>query len=206
MVIVMPSQPDKAAAAKHFAVKRSESECFSSLRSVESMTDWWWLCMTHGGKEKALARKLAAARVDYFLPLTHIREIREHPRGAYRVNKIRPLFPSYIFLNGDESRDAASYAAEKLVIYPVSSKTQILLTRELVQISKAMEVNPSLGTQPHNFKDHDRVRVIKGPMMGVTGNFDRKSEDYGRIWLEVKLLGQTGVPLEVPIEFCESAE
>lgn len=178
-------------------VMPERSECFSSLRPIECMLDHWWLCMTHGGKEKPLANKLAAARVDYFLPLTEYRD-------SYRKLKIRPLFPAYIFLNGDEAREVASYTVEKLVIYPVSNKTQSILTHELIQIAKALEVNPALGAEPHNFEKHERVRVVKGPMMGLEGQFDCNSS-HGRVWLQIKILGQKGIPVEVPIEFCEPA-
>lgn len=183
--------------------KPAADDIFSCLRPVDSMTGWWWLCMTHGGKEKPLARKLASARVDYFLPLSEY-EVSRNDRGrSYDIKKTRALFPNYIFLNGDDARDVASLAAEKVCIYPVSAKTQTCLQTELESIAIALAVNPALGTESHQFQPNEKVRIIGGLYMGCEGYFDRKSTHH-RVWLMLSIMGRSkGVPLEVPIEFIE---
>jgi transcription antitermination factor NusG len=180
-------------------------DVFPCLRSIPSLTGWWWFCMTHGGKVKALARKLAAARVDYFLPLSEYRILRNDRGRQYEIRKTRALYPNYIFLNGDDAREIASHAAEKVSIYPVSAKFQPRLQIELEHIAKALEVNPALGTSVHDFTKDQKVRVVRGPFMGVVGYFDYASPRQ-QVWLRVEMLGQKGLSLEVPVEFIEAAD
>jgi transcription antitermination factor NusG len=174
--------------------KSAQDEVFQCLRPISELTGHWWLCMTHGGQEKRLARRLAAARVDYFLPLSEKRDNSRHITT-------RPLFANYLFVNGDESREVCSRAAEKVCIYPVALKSQRPLQHELEQVYRALQSNPALGTETVKITRGTRCRVLHGPMMGIEGVYDSDAPEF-RVYLVVSYMNRA-VQLAVPREFCE---
>src|SRR5438105_15606394 len=58
----------------------------------------WWVLHTRPRAEKALARKILARRLPFFLPLHH-RQWRS--KGRLQSSYL-PLFPGYVFLRGDD--------------------------------------------------------------------------------------------------------
>lgn len=186
--------------------------CPTSLIPVEEMSPAeWFVCSTWAGYESRMAEYLIRHRAHFFLPMQKKRRLKEDGHGRkYWVESEKARFPRYIFLNGDEAREKAmthSYRSvnEKCTIWPVPGRASVKLHDELVQISKAIELNPYLTTST-GVKVGRRVRVVRGPWMGREGIIEKIDERRFTVNLNCKLMNRH-IPLEeMPIEFVEEIE
>ncbi len=181
----------------------------SCFRAVAELTDNWWVCSTFAnGGEKFIAERLIEERADFFLPLR--KERREHA-NAGRPGKTKrtvetPLYPRYVFLNGDYARDVAltcsrRFSSAQCTVWPVASKVQPILTEQLVNLAASLEVNHYLGA-PVPFRKGDKVRVCRGMFEGIIGVFDR-ADEMKNVYLNNALFNSS-VPLEqIPVEYLE---
>src|SRR4051812_29571072 len=65
---------------------------------IQAPEDRWWVLNTRPRAEKALARSCLARQLQFYLPLYHKRW---RSAGRY-FNSYLPLFPGYLFLQGDD--------------------------------------------------------------------------------------------------------
>lgn len=81
----------------------------ASLNSIKDLPPLWWVCTTHISYD--IARKFYNARLDYYLPIETRKVDCIEGRGDKAVKRKRkkqfPLFPGWIFLNGESSRNLA---------------------------------------------------------------------------------------------------
>src|SRR5262245_27833929 len=69
-----------------------------AVSSLRELTGQWWVAHTRARNEKALAWEMARRDVGYFLPMIR----RTIFSGGRRRRSLVPLFPSYVFLSGDD--------------------------------------------------------------------------------------------------------
>src|SRR5271154_6804861 len=68
----------------------------------------WWLLYTMSRREKNLMRRLHAAEIPFYAPL--VKQRKRSPNGRMRMTSA-PLFPGYVFLNGDDSQRREALAS-----------------------------------------------------------------------------------------------
>jgi transcriptional antiterminator RfaH len=149
----------------------------------------WWVLHTKPRAEKALARKLLGAGVDFFLPL-YKKQWRSQGR---RFSSHLPLFPGYAFLRGDgEVRLKALQTNQVANVLPVPDGNQ--LRADLVRVYRVM-----LGELPlvpeERLEPGTPVELVSGPLQGLVGKVLRSGKKF-RFVVEVQLL-QRGVSVEV---------
>jgi transcriptional antiterminator RfaH len=150
----------------------------------------WWAAHTRPRAEKALARNLLGAQVRFFLPL-YRKEWRS--RGGRQRSSYLPLFPGYLFLNGDdEARLAALQTNQIARLQPVPDGPRLHadLTCVYRMIQGTDELTPEAQLHPGA-----AVRIVEGSLAGLEGKILRRGRKL-RFVVEVQFL-QRGVSVEV---------
>ena len=149
----------------------------------------WFVLHTKSRQEKALARELAAVRVDCYLPLT--RHARLH--GGRKAVVEEPLFPGYVFLLGTTDQ---AYQADRTrrVANIIRVPDQRQFEWELVNIRLALDRQAPLDPYP-GLVEGRRVEVTSGPFRGLQGVIEGRGRD-ARLILQVNVLGRA-VSLEI---------
>ena len=156
----------------------------------ESSADRWWCFSTLARAEKAIARRLLAQQIPFYCP-TITKRFRSKS-GRLRESFV-PLFPSYVFVRGDESQRIAVLKTNKIsrcqeVIDPSR------LIEDLRKIQQAIAAGAPL-TPEARIVAGNRIRVRSGPFAGVEGYVLRR-EGKTRLLLAVRFIEQ-GVSMEI---------
>ena len=153
----------------------------------------FWTCVrTRPRWEKKFARWLQDHRVAFFLPIvTH-----ETMSGRKRRQNEVPLFPGYVFVDGDHSK--GDFDRTGIVVYvlkPRWSHEVAQLHRELwgvwCGLTSGLYVTPI-----QNLAAGERCTITRGSLQGVPARFERMGRG-GRIVLQVDMMGG-GLMVEIP--------
>ena len=157
--------------------------------SVSASTRPWWVLHTKPRAEKALARRLLRHDVSFFLPL--FQRVR---RAGGRIQTTHlPLFPGYLFLNGDAD-DRGIAQETSLVARCLVVTDEARLLSDLIRVHRLMLSEAEL--QPENrLAPGALVEIVDGPLAGMTGKVIRRGKQL-RFFIEVNLL-QCGVSVEL---------
>lgn len=162
------------------------------------MSGFWWVAHTRPRAEKALAFHLLANGVDYYLPMRP----RLYMSGGKKRKSLLPLFPSYLFVCGDESARVRALESGRIVrLIPVTGRGQFV--QELQAIEQALSANAPLDAYPFASVGR-RCRVRSGPFLGIEGTVVQRNA-CSMLVLSVSMLG-SAVALEIEPELVESAE
>ena len=155
----------------------------------------WMVLRTKPRQEKAVARFLAAAGSQFYLPLIN----RCRFVGPRKLRSQLPLFPGYIFLFGtlDEAYAAVS---TKRVCQILAVPDHVQFEREIEQISLALAHRGIVELYPGAVVGR-RCRVTRGPFIGIEGVVASRL-GVDRLVLQVSMLGQ-GAALEIDIDLLE---
>jgi hypothetical protein len=136
---------------------------------VESR-ETWWIAKVKPRREKALARELVSCQVEYYLPY-YKKKASRSDCSSFRMSLL-PLFPSYVpFACKDEPWPLLKIDSISTIL-PV--KAQQRFKRELNTIYLAYEQHISvLPVLKHKPAIGETVRVIAGPLQGITGKITR---------------------------------
>jgi transcription antitermination factor NusG len=152
----------------------------------------WYAIYTRPRHEKRVKRFLEEKRVETFLPLTN-----EISRWAdRRVTVTRPLFAGYLFANYSHALDTHSILATEGVVRIVGAGGTPLpvADEEIGTLRLLLDSRHPFNPHPY-LKAGQRVRVISGPLNGITG-FVQKRKNKSRIIISVELI-QRALVVEV---------
>ena len=143
-----------------------------------------WYCLhTKPRQEKAIARELRTQEVSFYLPQV-TRE--DRTPGGRKTRSIIPLFPSYLFLLGDEYQRLVALKGNRLVRI-IEVVDQDGLVQDLRQIQTML--NSGLAIEPESAAPvGGRVRIASGPLLGMEGTVVRRG-NRERFVAVVKMLG-----------------
>jgi transcription termination/antitermination protein NusG len=167
----------------------------------------WFVVQTFTGQEdkakSALEQtikdeNLQAKVFQVLVPLEETIEI----KGGKRVEKIRKMFPGYVFLEMilDEqtwylirqTSGVARFIGNKVSPTPVSDKE---MQRVLKQLGKEEQLEV-------NFEKGEAVRVISGAFRGYTGTVDEINGEKGKLKVLINIFGRD-TPVEVNFEHAQ---
>jgi transcription antitermination factor NusG len=171
-----------------------QDACTAQTMSVEQSPDSYcsvdlligriWLVHTKSRHEKVMATELSRKGISYYLPL--VRTARRYQGRT--VHFEIPLFPSYLFMGGDEEdRYAALMTHRATNIIRVNDQQR--LRNELRHIHLATQSETPVDLYP-GLKKGRRCRVVKGPLSGLEGTILRR-RDLCRLYVGVEALGQS---------------
>ncbi len=137
----------------------------------------WWALYTLARREKELMRRLRALEVPFYAPL--VKQRSRSPAGRTRESYL-PLFPSYVFVCGDELARQAALTTNCVSRWlPVPDGAG--LVRDLRQIKRMIACDAPSAPESR-IEVGRRVRVRSGSMQGLEGVVVRRR---GKDWLLV---------------------
>ena len=131
----------------------------------------WWCLHTKPRQEKAVARDLRVLRVPFYLPQV-VHEDRT-PQGRKTRSTI-PLFPSYLFLLGDDQERMTALKGNRLV-RAIETPDQDGLSHDLKQIHQMLASGLAVVPEPAA-PVGARVRILSGPLTGIEGRVVRRGK------------------------------
>ena len=152
----------------------------------------WYAIYTRHQHEKSVAQILTAKGFETFLPL---HSSAHHWKDRTKILSL-PLFPCYVFLNGDLEHGRLQIVTTPGVHGVVSSGGQPapIPIIEIEGIQRVVESGARIEPHPY-IKCGNWMRVKYGPLTGIEGILVRKKNMY-RLVLSVKMLGKA-VSVEV---------
>jgi len=131
-----------------------------------------WFCLhTKPRQEKATARDLRSRRVSYYLPQV-VHEDRT-PQGR-KTRSVNPLFTGYLFLLGDEAERIQALRGNRLVRV-IEVPDQGALRDDLRQVHRLLASGLAVVPEPVA-PVGARVRILSGPLTGMTGRVVRRGK------------------------------
>ena len=158
----------------------------------------WMVLHTRARQEKAVARHLEAAGVQFDLPLIERVTV---TRGRKHRSEV-PLFTGYVFVKG-QKQDAYDAIATKRVASFIEVRDQDALEQELQQIHAALDSGLPIEEFPQ-IAIGQRARVTKGPLMGTEGIVIEEARRTCLV-LHVDILGR-GASVEIERDLLEPVE
>ena len=149
----------------------------------------WWCVYTRSRQEKALARRLYANEVPFYLPLVP----HHHLYRGRKVKSYVPLFGGYMFMFGDADERITALATKCISrMLPVDDDSQLL--HDLLNIHQLIESEAPM-TVEQRLEPGRAVRVKSGVMAGTEGVIvDRRGQS--RLLVAVNFINQ-GVSVDV---------
>ena len=154
-----------------------------SLPSTEGMFFGWYAVYTRHQHEKSAAQLLARKGFEVLLPLYHSRS-----RWSDRTQIVLlPLFPNYLFVQCDlDSRVRVLQTAGVCWFVSNAGVPTAVPEAEIEMVRRVVEA--PVNVQPHSFLDRgDQVRVLRGPLTGLTGVLTRVKNQC-RVIISLELL------------------
>jgi transcription elongation factor/antiterminator RfaH len=147
----------------------------------------WYVLHTKSRFENVVNDGLLKKSIEVFLPKVKVKSKRRDRKLMIQV----PLFPGYIFVKSDLHPDnhleiVKTAGAVRLI---GSRHGPVPVPEDTIVSLKIMVASDSPVTTGYNLKKGDRVMVVGGPFMGVTGYFVRY-RGKGRIVVNIEALGQ----------------
>jgi transcription antitermination factor NusG len=157
----------------------------------------WYAVFTFPQNEKSALKQLELREVESFLPTYETTRVW---KNRQRVKTIKPLFPTYLFVN-IEKRERQKVLQSPGVIHIVGGTHQdaSIATSEIELLRSSVQ---GLSVEPYReFLVGKTVRIKRGSMEGVEGVLVRKGNGL-RFVLSLKLINQHAA-IEVAAEDLE---
>jgi transcription antitermination factor NusG len=168
-----------------------------AVDSLASLGDRWMVAHTKARCEKALAWDLLRQEVAYFLPMMERISI----SGGRKRHVVLPLFPSYIFICGNDDDRYTALATNHVCQVIEVADTQRLI-RELSAVERVTKCRAELDLYP-SLPVGQQCRITAGPFSGLEGTVVRR-DATARFVLRVDFIG-LGAAMEVDADLLEEA-
>lgn len=147
----------------------------------------WYVLHTKSRFENVVNDGLVKKSIEVFLPKITVRSKRRDRKAMIRI----PLFPGYLFVRTDLAPEShleivKTAGAVRLI---GSKQGPVSVPDETIDSLKIMVTSDHPVTTGNSLKRGDKVLVIRGPFIGVTGTFIRYG-GKGRVVVNIEALGQ----------------
>lgn len=151
----------------------------------------WWALYTRHQHEKAVADGLSAKGFDVFLPVYESVHLWKDRKKTLTL----PLFPCYVFVRGGLNRRLQIVTTPGVhSILSCGGRVATIPDTEIAAIQQSLTGN--LQVEPHPYLNcGDRVRVMRGPLEGISGILIRKKNLF-RLVFSVEMLARS-IAIEV---------
>ena len=158
-----------------------------------SMTNNWYVIHTKPGNEHRVETNLSNQEIETFLPLF---ETFQCFQGKL-VQKIKPLFPNYLFakLDIDLHYYKVKWTRGVSKILGVGSEPSPISERVIQTIKERMGEN-KLVRLDDGLEQGATIQFTSGPFKDLMGVFDKKMSDGKRVRVLLNLIG-VDVPVQV---------
>jgi transcription elongation factor/antiterminator RfaH len=147
----------------------------------------WYVLHTKSRFENVVNEVLGKKSIEVFLPKITVRSKRRDRKAMIRI----PLFPGYLFVKTDLAPEShleivKTAGAVRLI---GSKQGPVSVPEETIDSLKIMVTGDHAVTTGSSLKKGDKVLVVSGPFVGVTGTFIRYG-GKGRVVVNIEALGQ----------------
>lgn len=147
----------------------------------------WYVLHTKSRFENVVNEGLLKKSIEVFLPKITVRSKRKDRKAMIRI----PLFPGYIFVRTDLAPEShleivKTAGAVRLI---GSKQGPVSVPQDTIDSLKIMVASDHPVTTGNSLQKGDKVLVIDGPFVGVTGTFIRYG-GKGRVVVNIEALGQ----------------
>lgn len=148
----------------------------------------WYALYTRSRHEKLVAEFLRRQEIETFLPLRRVWSSRKDRKVTIQV----PALPGYLFVR------CALYAETRALIKRPSGVLRLvehagrpapIPSAQIESLRTALEASFNAEGHPY-LKVGDRVRVVRGPMVGAEGYLVRVAENRHRLVIAVDYVNQ----------------
>ena len=153
----------------------------------------WYVLQTKPNNERRVETNLSNQEIEVFLPLL---EVFQDNHGKI-VQKIKPLFPNYLFakLDIDAHYYKVKWTRGVNKILGVGSEPTAI-SEKVIETIKARIGENNLVTLDDVIKEGNIVQFTSGPFKDLMGVFDKKMSDGKRVRILLNLIG-VDVPVQV---------
>jgi len=152
----------------------------------------WFVIQAKPGDEHRVETHLLNQKIETFLPLL---EIHQYSNGKM-VQKIKPLFPNYIFAKLDLKFHYYKVKWTRGVSKILGTwDGPVPISEKVIQTIKERIGKDNLVKLEEELKEGDAVEVTSGPFKEFNGIFQKKISGNGRVRILLNLIG-----VEVPVQ------
>jgi transcriptional antiterminator NusG len=153
----------------------------------------WFVVQTKPGNEHRVETNLFNQEIEVFLPLL---ETFQYSNGKM-VQKIKPLFPNYLFAKLDINLHYYKVKWTRGVNKILGNGDgPISISGKVVETIKERTGKDNLVKLEEEWKEGDQVRINSGPFKDLVGVFQKKMSDNGRVRILLNLIG-VDVPVQI---------
>ena len=148
----------------------------------------WYAVYTRCRHEKQVATFLARQDIETFVPLRQARSQRTDRKLTIQV----PALPGYLFVRCAlyaETRALIKRASGVLRLVEAAGRPAVIPERQIESLRTALATSFSAEGHPY-LQIGDRVRVVRGPMVGAEGYLVRMAENRHRLVIAVDYVNQ----------------
>jgi transcription antitermination factor NusG len=170
---------------------------------MNSETPAWYAVSTRSRHEKRVAAYLQQQQIETYLPLRRQWSSRRDRKLTIRV----PALPGYLFvrcaLHG-ELRALIKRASGVVRVVENAGRPAVIPPKQIASLRALLDA--SLNAEGHPYlKVGDRVRVVRGPLLGAEGLLVRVAENRHRLVINVDYVNQA-LSAEIDADCVELAQ
>ncbi len=153
----------------------------------------WFVIQTKPASEIRVEKNLLNQGIETFLPLYETFQ----SCGGRLVQKIRPLFPNYLFARLDLDLHYYKVKWTRGVNKILGNEAEPLpVSDSIVETIKSRCKGGNLVRLEEEWKEGDPVQIASGPFKDLTGIFQKKMSEKGRVRILLNLIG-VDVPVQI---------
>lgn len=163
----------------------------------------WYALYTRSRHEKQVAEFLSRQKIETYLPLRRTWSTRQDRKLTIQV----PALPGYLFVNCTlyaETRAQIKRASGVLRLVENAGRPAEIPAEQIASLRTALETAFNAEGHPY-MKVGDRVRVVRGAMVGAEGYLVRVSDSQHRLVIAVDYVNQA-LSVEIDANCVERAE
>ena len=151
----------------------------------------WYVIFVMTGKEDTISRIINTNFKEECKAFVQKRLMRERRNGTW-TNRLRTLFPGYVFLNGRIT--SIQYSKLKNVpgvirLFQDDYRPIRINEEDIYLINKLMQNGDIIGTS-HLLVNGHKVAVISGPLLGLEGHINKVDKRKKRARVQLNFMGE----------------
>jgi len=166
----------------------------NTINSINTINPQWYVIHTKPGSERRVETHLFNQEIEVFLPMF---ETFKYSCGKM-VQKIKPLFPNYLFTKLDINLHYYKVKWTRGVAKIVGTGNgPIPLSEKVIQTIRERMGEDNLIKLDDGLEEGNLIQFTSGPFRDLIGFFDRRMSDGKRVRVLMSLIG-VDVPVQVP--------
>jgi transcriptional antiterminator RfaH len=165
---------------------QSLNDLITPLSNDRCDTLQWYVVQTKPGNERRVETHLLGQKIENFLPLLETHQC----SCGKMVQKIQPLFPNYLFAHLDLNLHYYNVKWTRGVSRILGSGDgPVPISEKVVWTIKERVGKDNLAKLEDEWKEGDTVQITSGPLKDLTGIFQKRVSDKGRVRILLSLIG-----------------